>query len=259
MEFVKMQNVISVGALAAVLCGALAAAAEPVDDLAARELLDRWVEAKETLSRERQAWRLGEQMLRDRIDLVSRETAALRERTKTARDDIGEADEKLEEQKARNDALKAATAGLDEDIARLEARVHAMLKRAPSPFVERVLPLSKRIPLDPSDTELSLSERFATVIGILNEMNKFSREIVEASEVRDLPDGTKSSVTVLYLGLAQAYYCNPKSGVAGIGRPGDEGWVWEARDDLAEEIADVQAIFRNEKPAVYVGLPVELL
>jgi hypothetical protein len=105
---------------------------------------------------------------------------------------------------------------------------------------------------------MSLSERFQNVVGILNELNKFSREITEATEVRDLPDGSSAEVTVLYLGLGQAYYCNAKSGVAGVGRPGEKGWVWEPRNDLVAAVADVIAVYRNEVPAVYVGLPVEV-
>ena len=228
------------------------------DEVSPRETLDRWIEAKQLLSRERQDWRLGRQLLDDRIDLIGREIAALTEKTEAARAGIGEADGKLAGMTAHNEELKAATAGLGDTVARLEARVLALLKRSPSPVRERVKPLSQRVPVHPDETEMGLSERFQNVVGILNEMNKFSGEITEASEVRDLPDGSRAEVTVLYLGLGQAYYCNEKSGVAGVGRPGEEGWLWEPRDDLIEAVAEVIAVFRNEQPAVYVGLPVEV-
>ena len=223
-----------------------------------RELLDKWIEAKQTLSRESQDWRLGRQVLNDRIDLVRREIEALREKTAAAQADIGEADEKLAGMKAGNEELKAATAGMAGAVADLEARVQTLLRRAPALLAERVKPLSQRIPQTPADTAMTLSERFQNVVGILNEMNKFSREVTEASEVRDLPDGSNAEVSVLYLGLGQAYYCNQKSGIAGVGRPGEDGWVWEARNDLTEAVAEAIAIFRNEKPAVYIGLPVEV-
>jgi hypothetical protein len=76
--------------------------------------------------------------------------------------------------------------------------------------------------------------------------------------LRKLPDGTSAQVTVLYLGPGQAYYCNPSGGVAGIGRPAEKGWEWEPRNDLAPTIADLIAVYHNEKPAVYVPVPAKV-
>ena len=140
----------------------------------------------------------------------------------------------------------------------LEQRTSTLLTRLPEPIRERVKPLSQRIPEDVSDTKLSLSERFQNVIGILNEMNKCSREITEASEVRDLPDGSHAEVTVLYLGVGQAYFCNENGGVAGVGLAGPDGWAWQQSNDLVEAVADVIAVYRNEQPATYIPLPVEV-
>jgi hypothetical protein len=111
---------------------------------------------------------------------------------------------------------------------------------------------------DPSkEIKMSLSERFQNVIGVLNEMNKFSREITVASEVRDVEGEGSAEVSVVYLGLGQAYYTNVKGGLGGVGRPGAEGWQWEVRDELIGLIADVIAIHRNEKSAGYILLPFE--
>ena len=75
-------------------------------------------------------------------------------------------------------------------------------------------------------------------------------------EVRELANGSKAEVTVMYLGLAAAYYYNAASGLAGVGRPdGESGWVWEPRNELARAVADAVAIYRNQKAAGYVLLP----
>lgn len=220
-----------------------------------RALLEKWVETKRLICRERQDWRAEKALLEDRIQLMGRETQSLRDSTAQVTNSIGEADQKLAESMAKIAELKTATAGLGEGIVRLEARVQALLKQAPTPIVERVRPLSQRIPQPGQESRMGLSERFQNVVGILNEMNKFSREITVTSEVRGQPDGAKAEVTVIYLGLARAYYCSAASGLAGIGRPGPEGWVWEPRNELAQTVADAVAIHRNEKPAGYVLLP----
>lgn len=223
-----------------------------------RTTLEKWVETKSLISREAQEWRVGEVMLKDRIELVRRETESLRAQSARARQDIGEADQKLAELEAENEELKAATAGLATDVRRLEERVQVLLDKAPAPISNRVRPLSQRIPKDPGNTKLSLSERFQNVIGILNEFNKFSREITEAVEVRELPDGTSAEVTVLYLGLGRAYYSNAKGGAAGIGTLGPDGWVWESRDELVPQVEELIGVYRNERPAAYVLVPGEV-
>jgi FtsZ-binding cell division protein ZapB len=245
-------------ALAALVLSAAAVRAEEAAKEDTRALLEKWVETKRLVSMEKQDWRVGRQLLEDRIDLVRREIESLREKAEQAKKDMGEGEEKLAELRGQNEELKAATAGLADVVARLEGRVQAFLAQAPEPIRERVKPLSQRIPRDAAATKMALSERFQNVIGILNEVNKFSREIAVASEVRDLPDGAKAEVTVFYLGLGQAYYCNLNGGIAGVGRPGEAGWAWEPDDGIAQAVADAIAVYRNEKPAAYVPLPVEV-
>jgi hypothetical protein len=103
-----------------------------------------------------------------------------------------------------------------------------------------------------------VAERAGNVIGILNEMDKFAREICVTSEVREMDDGTTAEVTSLYLGFGPAYYCNEKRGLAGVGRSGPGGWVWTQRNEIAGAVAAAVAVYRNERPASYIVLPAGL-
>jgi hypothetical protein len=249
---------IGIRAAAVLLVGMAASTVAAIGGEAAvdgRVVLERWVETKRLISRENQDWRTEQALLEDRIQLVRRETETLQETTTQVTGNIGEADRKLAELTASVDELKAATAGLGADIVRLEAGVRTLLARAPTPIVEHVKPLSQCIPKPGDETRVGLSVRFQNVIGILNEVNKFCREITVTSEVREQPDGGQAEVTVVYFGIARAYYCNAASGLAGIGRPGPEGWIWEPHNELAPAIAETIAIYRNEKPAGYILLP----
>lgn len=239
---------------AAALAGVAGAAETPV--ATDRSALEKWVETQRIESREKQEWRVGREILDGRIELVRREVDAFRQQTAQATNDMGDADKKLSGLRANNADLASVTAGLGDSIASIEARMMAMLARSPTPIRERVKPLSQRVPKDPAQSKTPLSERFQNVIGILNEVNKFAREIHVASEVLDLRDGTKTEVSVLYVGLAQAYYCNEAGSVAGVGRPGDVGWVWEPDNELVGPVAAAIGVHRNEKPAAYVRLPV---
>lgn len=226
------------------------------DAASTRQLLEKWIETKRLISKEKLDWRTARELMLQRTDLLEKEIEALKDKTKQTEKDIGEGIRKLEELEAENEELKAATTGLKEVINGLESRLLALLDRVPTPIRERVKPLSQRIPGDPSTTKMSLSERFQNVIGILNEMNKFHREITVASEVRELPDGSKAEVSVLYLGLGQAYYCNA-GGIGGIGRLGPDGWTWINSNDIAQTVSDAIAVYRNEKAAQYLLLPLD--
>jgi hypothetical protein len=243
---------------AGLLCGAAGGWAEDSQPATAQTIIEKWVEARRLITQEQQDWRLGRELLQDRIEVVKREVASLREKTARATSDMGDADKKLAELQQQREELKTGTAGLAGQIPQIERRLQALLVSLPAPVQERVRPLSQSIPRDAADTKLSMSERFQNLVGILNEVNKVSREIAVASEVRDLPDGTRAEVTVMYLGVAQAVYGNLSGGLAGIGVPGTNGWTWTPSNQLAQAVADAVAVYRNERPAGYTLLPLAI-
>ncbi len=249
---------------AACAAPAAAGAAEATPAVTAAELdtqraaLEQWVATRRLISQERQEWRTGQEFLGERIQLVQREQEGFRTRTAETRAEIGVADTKLAELQAQNGELQTATAGLADAIARLEQRVRALTTRLPAPLRDRLKPLSQRVPADPAKTRLGLSERFQNVVGILNEVNKASRELTVVSEVRALPGGTNAEVTVVYVGIGTAYYASPNGGIAGVGVPAAEGWQWTPSNALATAIADMIGIQRNERPAAYVALPLDV-
>ncbi len=223
-----------------------------------RDTLDRWIEARRVISREERDWALAREILSERIDLMKRDIDSVRARIAEAEAGMTDAERKraaLVEEDAR---MKAASAEVAAIATGLEARVRALLARVPDPLRERVKPLSQRMPPNPAETTLSTSVRFQNVVGILNEINKFNRDIVMTSEVRRLPDGSSAEVTALYLGIAQGYYVGAKDSIAGIGSAGADGWQWTEANDAAPRIAAAIAILKNERLAEFVSLPVKL-
>ncbi len=226
-------------------------------EAAGRQALEKWIETRRLISRERHEWRAQKEILEGRVSLLRREIEAQEQQIAQTSNDLAEVDRKLEELRAQQAVLAAGTAGLHDAVTNLEARVLALLDHGPAPLRDHLRPLSQRIPKDGA-SRATLSERFQNVVGVLNEVNKFARDLHIVSEVRDMPDGSRTEVTVLYIGLAHAYYVNAAGGVAGVGRPGKAGWIWERDDSLVPQVADLIAVHRNEKPAVYVTLPVTI-
>jgi len=246
--------------IASVSLVSLAGAAEntSVEIDTVRASLEKWVEIQRVISQEERDLALAKEMLNERIELVQREIDSLRTKISDAEKSIAETDQKRSDLLFENDRLKNSSDSLTATLASLENRTRQLLGRLPEPIRDRVKPLSQRLPEPSSETKLSISERFQNVVGILNEVNKFNREITVTSEVRTLPDGTSAEVTALYLGIGQAFYSGANGKIAGIGTASDQGWVWKPADESAAEIAQIIAILNNESVASFVQVPVEI-
>jgi hypothetical protein len=228
---------------------------------ATRDALQQWVDTRKVIAAELRDLELGKQTLNDRIDLVDRETESLQGRIVEAEKSVTEADRKRAELAEENDRLKEASSSLTETIVKLEARIRKLLAMLPPDAVPSVNQLALRLPkvdAKPDEIKMSLSERYLTVIGIANAINKFNRAITVTSEMRNLPDGSNASVATVYVGLGRAYYVSGNGQIAGIGTLIDGQWQWVPMNESAPQIAKIIAILKNEEVASFVSVPFEL-
>ena len=223
-----------------------------------RSALEQWVETERLISKEQQELELSREVMAERIGLVKREIESFDQRIKEAEASISEADKKRDELVQQNEALKEASASLKGILESLEKRTLELVAQIPHPIQERVKPLTQRIPAPGTETKLSTSERFQNVVGVLNEINKFNRDITVVSEVRQLEDGTSAEVTALYLGIGHSFYSGANGTIAGVGTATEKGWEWKAANESAAEIAKAIAILQNEQIASFVLIPVEV-
>lgn len=226
---------------------------------AARTALQEWVANNRLYSKEQQDWRVAKELLRDKSELTQRECAGLRQRMVEVEGSMQEADQKHGDLAAKRDASRDSSKLLGERIVALETQTRDLLARLPEPLRERVAPLSQRIPAAELANKQSLSERFQHVIGVLNEINKFQRDVHLVREVRALEGGRSAEVSVLYFGIAVAYFVTDDGSQAGVGRPSDKGFVWTAAPKHAQAIAQAVLIKKGEQVANFVFLPVNLL
>jgi len=223
-----------------------------------RDMIRQWVETKRITSKERRDWALGREMLTDRIAVVKRRIESLKASIGDAEKSLTDTDKKRVGLIKENEKLKTASTVLSKTVVALEARTKKLLGWLPDPIRDRVKPLSQRLPDNPDETKLSLAERFQNIVGILNEVNKFNRDITVTSEVRTLRDGTTVEVAALYIGIGQAYYVSANGNAAGVGTASARGWIWKPVDEAAAEIARTIAILKNEQAAGFVQLPIRI-
>jgi hypothetical protein len=231
-------------------------AREGIDE--ARAVLQKWVETRRILSQEARDWTLGREMLESRIELVQREIDSLRGKLNDAQSSIAEADKKREELLLDNQNAKGFGESALAALLGLETRTTHLLARLPDPIRERVRPLSQRFPREAAATKLSLAERFQNVVGVLNEVDKFQREISVNSEVHPLAGGGPAEVSALYIGIGQAYFVDAQANLACVGSSSEKGFSWSPAPQAAAATAKAIAILRNEAPAEFVPLPITI-
>lgn len=238
--------------------GATEAAGSELSPEDVGDMLARWQEIQLLIGEERRNRKLGLETLNGEVEMLSEEIASLTERLEADQSSIAEADTQREKLLAEKGELKTASAAFKQEIEAYEVRLKALLPGLPAPLSARIEPVAKNIPEDPENTEQSLSARFVTILGILNEVDKFNREIHVEVELRDLGNGASAEVTVLYLGISRAYYVTNDGLAAGMGVPSPEGWTWTPDNSIAEAVTQAIAIQRNEEPAAYVQLPTSI-
>ncbi|MFP4354502.1 MAG: DUF3450 family protein [Phycisphaerae bacterium] len=235
---------------------------EPNDPIGStRAIIQEWNENQRIISKEKAEQKQAEQLLKQQIELLKLQLERKQKDTAEKREQVTKAQKEWEELQAENEKLKETTGGVEGEIRKLEKRALDVLSRMPEHVKTQraVETLSQKIPTDEQGAaKIDLAVRFQNLIGTLSELQKSNRQIVLMPERRELTDGKTAEVTTIYLGLGQAWYVNGAATLAGVGRPGPDGWVWTVRNDIARQVADAIAVHEGSLPATFVHLPVKV-
>lgn len=223
-----------------------------------RSLVEQWVETRRLISRTRADGEASKDLLSQTKAIHERELKSLEDvltRTSTNSTQIdkerAQAELELAESQAALERAKA-------EVVKLEASVRELLPMLPPPLVERAKPLLDRIPADPDKARGGVTERLQTVVSLLGEIDKFHQSLTVAGGRQNDGSGREVSVDTLYLGLGAAFFCDPTGQVAGVGRPGAAGWEWQLKPEMGDAVREAIAMYRNSKPAAFVGLPITI-
>jgi hypothetical protein len=166
--------------------------------------------------------------------------------------------------KERADAeasLNGSKAGLDgvrQFASEFEGQLTKLVPVLPIPLQEILKPLLNRLPADPANTRMTVAEQAQVMVGVLNELDKFNSAVTLFSEKRKNEKGEEVAVETVYVGLGAGFFVNNTGDFAGRGAPGTNGWEWTIDSELAPSIQEVVRIYRNERSARFVSLPITI-
>ena len=229
----------------------------------ARAKIQKWVETRQTISKERTEWKVQKESLLSTKELLSQELADVEEKLANMSGNQSAADEKRAELTETKQNLEAATGSVKEKIADLEYAIKTMSPRFPEAFKTQIDPLLRRIPEDPYNPgRATLGERLPNVVGILQAASKFNgtlhlfRENVSLEE-----NGQKieKQVDVLYWGMGIAYFVDQENTYAGFKVPGANGWTSKVDTSIAADVRKIVDMYQRANPNIeFVDIPVSI-
>ena len=224
-----------------------------------RAKMEKWVETRTLLSKERSDWAVDKEILRSTRDLLKRERDALRTEVEELEASHTGAEQERNDLLLRRGDYQRLSTSLGGELANLERQVLALVPQLPAPLQKRLEPLLVQIPEDADRTTAPLGQRMMNVLGVLGQAEKWNNTATFVGETRAIKGEQKVQVRTLYWGLAQAFYVDAQGETAGIGRPGDEGWVFEDDPSLASRAELLLDIYEGNVDTIeFVPLPVEI-
>ncbi len=224
----------------------------------ATENTSKWVETRTTISKESNQWRVDKELIQQKIDFYKSEISMLSDEIKKLSDEAEKGKGDRAAFATKIEELQRATRVVTGILPKYENQVKELVSYFPLPLQETAGKLAKNIPSNPETTRLGAGQRLAIIVGILNEVDRFNREVTVTKEVREV-EGQTREFDIMYLGLGQAFYADSQGQLAGYATPAKGQWVWTSSNENAPQILRAIKVGQGKiKPAEFVELPLKI-
>ena len=229
-----------------------------------KESVREWIETMREVQVEETTWERDQELLEGQRESLDSEIGDLKKRLEVAKAEKAGADKESVDEVARRDALLKSDEVLAKEVRALETGLVAELPGFPAPLAEdpRVKELMEQVRKDVAvtgeDAGKNLTKRLGNVLNLLGEAEKWQQAVHLREELREAEDGRKFNMQVVYFGLGSAYAVNEAGDYALVGMPGESGWVFESRNDLAGDIKQMVAVLNGDAEAKFITLPIDL-
>lgn len=216
------------------------------------DLVEKWLETERLLSREAQDWQSEKEHTNQLLEIYRKELALLDEELARAGKNAGLVDEEAESLKAKIAASEAARREAIAFLTKIKPRVVTLIGKFPPPLQDSIE--EEILSLKSDVTNGNAAEILRSMIKTLQEAARFNRTFTFGEEEITL-DGESYSARLMYFGLSRAYFLAGQK--AGLATPGEAGWQFEERSELAAELTRAFAIHSKESPSGFFTVPLK--
>ncbi len=221
-----------------------------------QELVSKWVDLKKEIGREEEVWKEQKEILKQGHQLLLKEKVMLEveiadvsERQTSAEKERAEL---LKSKKELKDALSSCLPALT----RAEAELQKLTELIPSALRKS---LEKGIRKLTSSAPQDIPKRLRIAVGAYKEIERLENQIHLIRETLEVEKGNFREMDVIYLGLSQGYAVSLDGEMAGVGRPSMNGWIWEWRAELSDEVKRAISCYKRQSPPDFVHLPLKIV
>ena len=106
--------------------------------------------------------------------------------------------------------------------------------------------------------ELSIAQRLQLILGLYGELEQLNSEVHLVKELIKTDTGREREFDVIYIGLSRGYCISSDDKIAGVGRIGSSGVLWEWSPGAAASIRKGINVYKQTGVAEFVLLPVDI-
>lgn len=241
--------------------GSSAQAAGADDGLGSLEgLVGEWIDLREKIAAERQAWNAQQARWSEEIAVLEAEKATLTREIRESREITSSAKADRERIAAQREAMHQVVQALTPAVDRAEALLRRWHKRLPPLLVAPLRKALDALPTTPGEArQTTVARRIQGVIALYSQIEAIQHGIHVVPEIVPLPGGIRREVDVLYIGLARGFAVSIDDEWAAVGIPTDSGWEWSPRPELVATVRKAINIAGGTAPAQLVDLPLGLV
>ena len=219
---------------------------------ASKEAIRQWVETEKLLSSEKEGWKQEKEHLSELLDLYAKELILLNEELTTV-PSIEIDDEKKQDLERQSKKADQTRASLKKFLLTLKPRVIALVANFPEPLQDQIN--ESVLSLKSTDSGASARDLLLPMLSIVDAGSSFNSGVYRTSQKVSVGDEDWQA-EVMYLGLSRSYFwVGSKSG---IGYPSAEGWQWERKDEIFEEVKKAMAVFDKKTQPQLITLPLKV-
>ncbi|MDQ8202304.1 DUF3450 family protein [Pelagicoccus sp. SDUM812003] len=239
---------------AAVTCWLLATLASSQELDLLKQTTDRWIEARNRLSKEQTDWAVEKDLLKatqstlaSTRDTVSENLYRLQLESKKLDEQLLDAQTKLQDLEATRQVIEDATQ-------RQEHQIRTIVAWLPSPLRDKIKPLARKIPA-PGSKDVPTPNRLQNIVAISSMIDEFNNTLTLSHTMRTLENGEAIDVRVLYWGLATAYATDRSGARAWILSPAPDAWTWTPAPEHAPAIKQLFDVYDKTIDPLAVEVP----
>jgi hypothetical protein len=218
-------------------------------------LVQTLIELRSAKSSASNKWREQQSALQNEKRLLQSQRKTLQNELDRRKSELSARQNELQSIQQNQASLNQTLTNQGRLVAESETRLQTLLPQLPPPLVTQLEPMLSGLSETPL-TPQNFGSRLKNTLEVLALIEQFDRDLHHSRLILADPSGEKREMDVLFVGLSLAYAVPPQQNLGGIGRPGPAGWTWQWQADASPAIRRALAIYRKERPAEFVQLPV---